>query len=52
MALGTKFSLGLAGNTYFVYLQSVARYLRLTVVFMWNSALRERLIAIFQGFFC
>ena len=29
-------------------LQSVTKYLRLTLVFMWNSAPRENLIAIFR----
>ena len=31
--------------------QSVTKYLRLTLVFMWNSALWENLIANFEDFF-
>ena len=31
-------------------LQSFTKYLRLTLVFMWNSALREKFIFCFQGF--
>ena len=35
-----------------ISLPSVTRYLRLTVVFMWNSALLERFNCYFSGHFC
>ena len=35
----------------FNFHQSLTKYLRLTLVFMWNSALRESLLSVFQEFF-
>ena len=32
----------------YIYLQSLKKYLRLTLVFMWNSTQMENLIAVFQ----
>ena len=33
-------------------IQSVTKYLRLTLLFMWNSALREKFNGYFSGSFC
>ena len=36
----------------YLTLQSVTKYLRLTLVFMWNSALRESFYCYFSGILC